>query len=503
MDSKKAKEVLGRLNAIKKRFARVEGQLERGKEILKNSSKTMYAEREGKLKRVEETADQFRDIGKERLENYSVKSEAELQHGSTTISGLTKTIEDSITTWNMNVEPRVSEIQKLLKQINKSAHNEAKKDVCKEIRTLVSSLEVFLNDWENTRRTVEEQMKIVMPQIQQMSRKRQRRLGMAALLPLYLSLSSVSLPPRAHLPIESASIERRVDVKLEKPVIPVKGCLTGAFVENDKAVNGSIVNFNERVGHHDVYMSYTGWGRPFPKGLIERAKSVGSIVQIAFEAPKWDMNKIKDDEYLRNFARASKESGCPIFLRFASEMDSNKWGSNPDLYKKKFRLVHDIMEKEAPNVAMVWTISSSKGDFEKYYPGDDCVDWIGINPYWVHHHSDNSLSDESVEELLKPLIDFAKKHNKPVQISEWGVAHKCKVCGKDVPDYAIKKIEEFYKIVREKFPIIKLVTFFDFDAFSEIGRGNDYSVTTNSKVESIYKKVISSSYFANKLRHPA
>ena len=31
------------------------------------------------------------------------------------------------------------------------------------------------------------------------------------------------------------------------------------------------------------------------------------------------------------------------------------WYGDPEKYKEKFRLVHDIMEQEAPNVAMVWS----------------------------------------------------------------------------------------------------------------------------------------------------
>ncbi|BEP29890.1 hypothetical protein HLPR_22210 [Helicovermis profundi] len=31
-----------------------------------------------------------------------------------------------------------------------------------------------------------------------------------------------------------------------------------------------------------------------------------------------------------------------------------QWNGNTELYKVKFRLVHDFMQEYAPNVAMVW-----------------------------------------------------------------------------------------------------------------------------------------------------
>src|SRR5690606_17176725 len=83
---------------------------------------------------------------------------------------------------------------------------------------------------------------------------------------------------------------------------------------------------------------------------------------------------------------------APIFLRYASEMNGDwvKYHGDPELYREKFRLVSKVMKERAPNVAMVWCpFSTPVGSIPDYYPGDEWVDWVGVNIYSVTYLNQN------------------------------------------------------------------------------------------------------------------
>jgi beta-mannanase len=57
------------------------------------------------------------------------------------------------------------------------------------------------------------------------------------------------------------------------------------------------------------------------------------------------------------------------------------WHRDPQLYVEKWRLLARLVRELAPNVALVWTpffVGDDSVPLERYYPGDDYVDWVGI-----------------------------------------------------------------------------------------------------------------------------
>ena len=78
-----------------------------------------------------------------------------------------------------------------------------------------------------------------------------------------------------------------------------------------------------------------------------------AIAEIAAKGFRLDASyahrlKLVADDMARSHAK--------IFLRFASEMngDWTNYHNNPAEYRRKFRLVHQVMRRRAPNVATVW-----------------------------------------------------------------------------------------------------------------------------------------------------
>lgn len=110
------------------------------------------------------------------------------------------------------------------------------------------------------------------------------------------------------------------------------------------------------------------------------------------------------DSYILRFAREIKLWGKPLLIRFAHEMNSNRyhWGieeeiyttENPEIYKKFFQHVVSLFRKEGVhNVLWVFCPNSesipddpsnpkvSWNKIENYYPGDHVVDILGIDGY--------------------------------------------------------------------------------------------------------------------------
>jgi beta-mannanase len=60
-----------------------------------------------------------------------------------------------------------------------------------------------------------------------------------------------------------------------------------------------------------------------------------------------------------------------------------------------------------------------------YYPGDQYVDWVGVNIYNVMYHNNNIQQRADQEDPLE-LLDYVYKtfsYRKPIQISEFGATH--------------------------------------------------------------------------------
>ncbi|NEU30377.1 hypothetical protein GN156_06230 [bacterium LRH843] len=288
---------------------------------------------------------------------------------------------------------------------------------------------------------------------------------------------------------------------------PQTGMYIGAYVEQDGLHGGGskYEQFNQKTGkQHAVFFNYHKYGSPFPKAFATNVQSAGGAVQISLQ-PENGLAAVKDDKYLRQFAKDAKASGVPIFLRFASEMNGDwvAWHGNPALYKEKFQLVAKVMKEEAPNVAMVWAPNSTPAhNIHQYYPGDHAVDWVGVNLYSVPYFNGNKNEPaESVNPL--DLIDvvyntYAEK--KPIMIAEYGASHFTSVGNQDKTAFGQTKMSMFYNGLKMKYPRVKAVHWFSVNTLtapyvSADRRLNNFSLTSNPRFLDTYKQMINNSYF--------
>lgn len=292
---------------------------------------------------------------------------------------------------------------------------------------------------------------------------------------------------------------------------PITGSYLGMFAEGDEVVHdpwtGNPFYFDgvpELTGrHHALYMIYLRYDEMNFNHYLShynKAKETNAGMQVCLE-PMGGLESVVDGEYLHNFAKEAKESGIPIFLRFANEMNdgSNPWGNkDPELYKEKFRLVANIMHKEAPNVVMCWAPNDWPfNSSDKYYPGDDAVDWVGIScypPYTSNTKSKHSMKfTDKTKEIYDKYVD-----RKPIFLSEGAPIQNIEFQTEASVSYvASKEIKEFYDEVARRYPGIKAIFYWNND--EPWGAIRQCKLSNNPTALAAYKKAISSPFFLSEV----
>jgi len=292
---------------------------------------------------------------------------------------------------------------------------------------------------------------------------------------------------------------------------PLNGAYLGMFAEGDEVVHdpwtGNPFYFDgvpKLTGKdHALYMIYTQYqNMPFNHYLSHytKAKETGAGMQVCLE-PVGGLESVEDGSYLHQFASEAKESGIPIFLRFANEMNdgSNPWGQkDSQLYIQKFRLVADIMHREAPNVVMCWAPNDwPVGSADKYYPGDDAVDWVGISCFPPYVSNSQSKHGMKFTERTKEIYDkYAAR--KPIYLAEGAPIQNIEFQDDpSVTPVAAKELKEFYDEIARRYPSFKAVFYWDNE--ESYGAKRKCKLSNSPTILSAYKSAISSPYFLSKV----
>jgi beta-mannanase len=220
---------------------------------------------------------------------------------------------------------------------------------------------------------------------------------------------------------------------------PISGCLTGAFLA-DKPSKQDITNFKDEYSKKPfLTMVFIDWENFINKKVIEDVYSQDCVLFVTWEP--WyavgkkgiDYDELLSgewDKYIMDFANKLKDINKPVFLRFAHEMNGNwyPWSGTKigkDKFMATYRYVKDAFDKiEISNVRWVFSINwedipQKNNHFSQYYPGDDYVDFIGIDGYnwgntksWSRWISFGEIFETRYNEVVNNF-------EKPVLISEF------------------------------------------------------------------------------------
>jgi len=192
------------------------------------------------------------------------------------------------------------------------------------------------------------------------------------------------------------------------------------------------------------------------------------------------------DAYIRQWARDAFEWGKPMFLRFAHEMDNAEqypWtareGNAPGDFIKAWKHVRKIFDDEgAHNIAWVW--SPRDAGAERFWPGEDAVDWTSVTVF--NYGGYHNASWMPFSQIFAPKYGMLKKFNKPMMIGETG----CVVYGGDQAEW----FDTAWSDIGKKFPNVRAIVLFQHSADKTSGALIDWSfVHVPASVEALQRAV--------------
>jgi len=291
---------------------------------------------------------------------------------------------------------------------------------------------------------------------------------------------------------------------------PPFGAIVGGTIDLDDAIWNDVSRTPDVYGKgYGMVLVYARWGERIPIISTASAKKAGAALQVGWE-PTGGLDQVKDDTYVREFARSLKAYGLPVFLRYASEMNGawTDWYSDPAKYKEKFALIARIMREEAPNVAMVWS-PNFIGDqpWADYYPGDEYVDWVGINLYHEAYFAGKPDSRQMLNDIYyagrsNPMDKFKEIYaafakRKPIMVSETGVAWATRDPYHEDVDWAVETLRQVYEYLPLLYPRIKAICYFqvDFMAHPRVPSSGHYVISGNARMTAAYREVLANSWY--------
>src|SRR5256885_267208 len=210
---------------------------------------------------------------------------------------------------------------------------------------------------------------------------------------------------------------------------PARGVWFGFYAQtsvySQRAAQEAVTNMEAATGRTgDIDHWYEPWGDTFPTWRQPWDFSNGRIPMISWGKQRADVVLSgADDAYIAARADGIKALGKPVFLRWFWEMDFSDnlaYSQSPAAYVAAWRHIHAIFTaRGATNVAWVWCPNASSfttGSAQRYYPGDDTVDWICADGY---NFSPDSPYRE-FEPIFAGFYAWASQRPKPLMIGEYG-----------------------------------------------------------------------------------
>jgi hypothetical protein len=254
--------------------------------------------------------------------------------------------------------------------------------------------------------------------------------------------------------------------------------------EHDAGKPLTIVNTGQNWGQFDTTtMQQVIDGGAIP--LVTMGISSGVTMQEVAEG--------KQDTQIRAWAKSAKAFGYPFMFRPWREMNGAwySWGRDP-YYVAAWRHFHDVVEEEgATNVTWAWivnTIWSDPGsDPTPYYPGDDYVDWVGMDAY---NWGKNPIQPDiwlSPEQAIDPTLAVLEEiTDKPVALTE--------VASSDAGGNKASWIRDFLHSYLPDHPNIKAMIWFNWNILQG-GLRYDWPIESSEAAEQAFRDGIQSSEY--------
>jgi len=212
-----------------------------------------------------------------------------------------------------------------------------------------------------------------------------------------------------------------------------------------------------------IHLTYVPWEADWSSDpVLAQDAARGQTSLVNWEPFGVDFQDIVDGEHdalITAQAEGAARLDRPVLLDLAAEMNEEEgWGGHdPDLYVAAWRHVHEIFsEHAAGQVEWVWAPNNTDSEGApaavEYYPGEDYVDWTGIDGYnWGT--SESGFTWQSFEEVFGDMYDVLAELGKPIIIGE--------TASGEVGGSKVEWIADVVPTLESRFPEIRAVVWFD------------------------------------------
>lgn len=297
------------------------------------------------------------------------------------------------------------------------------------------------------------------------SRPRRASAGAAGVLTVLLVAGCASPgaggPDAGRTSVPPGAAAHGAPTAFDAPLVPESGVYLGMYYGD-----GTQDETDDAVGRvPQLHLTYVGWEDPWTTDpVLAEDVDRGQLSLVNWEPFGVDLQDVVDGRYDDLLAqRADEAAGLtqPVFLDLAAEMNEEEgWGGHdPGLYVAAYRHVHDAFDgKDGGNVVWVWAPnnvdSAGAPPALDYYPGDDYVDWTGIDGYnWGT--SDPDLGWQGFEEVFRDMYDDLHTLGKPIIVGETASAEE----GGSKAAW----VEGIVPTLRDELPDIRALVWFDVD----------------------------------------
>lgn len=240
-------------------------------------------------------------------------------------------------------------------------------------------------------------------------------------------------------------------------LVPAQGALLGEYYGD-----GTVAQTEMRIGRKPaIHLTYVAWNDDWTK-VAASDLAAGKLPLINWEPAGIDFANIVSgslDSTIKARASGAAALGKKFFLDFAAEMNGDEAWSDNDakLYVDAYRHIHDLFKAAgATNVVWAWCpnvtdVSGGNKQTLDYYPGDDYVDWTGVDGY--NWGAGSGFQWQSFHDVFARIYPVLATKGKPILIGEMASDEN----GGDKAGW----IDAMIPTLRTDFPLIKGVVWFD------------------------------------------
>jgi mannan endo-1,4-beta-mannosidase len=311
-----------------------------------------------------------------------------------------------------------------------------------------------------------------------------------------------------------------------RSICPESGVLWGVYLTPSASLDDFERGVRKRTSlAHVAYPWATGatW-LGFQQEVLTSHVSAGRVVLMDWGS--WDLQRgfplqaiVRGtyDAFLNQFAEDVASWGQPLLLRFDGEMngwwqpwaDRDRWGHadgqrQPGDFVRAWRKVHDVFKiAGASNVEWVWCanclapaasgLSTGVDALTSYFPGDDVVDWTGLDVYnWGGARQEPWLSLRQLllgdgaetwrADSYNAIAELAP--DKPMALCELA----CDTRGGDKAAW----ITDALAVIPSEFPRIRAVSWFD---WSQDGAEWSLGLPTDGSAAAAFRRGIAAAAY--------